>query len=122
MTLMVYGADQIGAVVQQTCDLASVLAARVDHEPSLQRLAPVTLNIVCFRFVTAHGELDRLNADIVADVQESGIAAPSTTTVDGVLCIRAAIVNHRTNHTDIEILVDAILQAGRKRLASQEDA
>ena len=65
MTLSVYGADRIGAIAQQTCDLAQTLAARVDREPALQRLAPVALNIVCFRYVAADGDLDRLNADIV---------------------------------------------------------
>jgi aromatic-L-amino-acid/L-tryptophan decarboxylase len=120
MTLSVYGADRIGAIAQQTCDLAQTLAARVDREPALQRLAPVALNIVCFRYRAAEGDLDRLNADIVADLQEAGIAAPSTTTVNGDLAIRAAIVNHRTNHADIAILVDAVLEAGRKRVAEKK--
>lgn len=115
MTLSVYGADRLGAVVQQTCDLAGILAARIDREPTLERLAPVALNIVCFRYRAADGDLDRLNAEIVADLQEAGIAAPSTTTVNGVLAIRAAIVNHRTLPVDIAILVDAVLEAGRRR-------
>jgi glutamate/tyrosine decarboxylase-like PLP-dependent enzyme len=118
MTLSAYGADRIGAVVQQTCDLARLLAARVDQEPELERLAPVTLNIVCFRYkapgATA-GDLNSLNVELVADLQEAGIAAPSTTTLNGVLAIRAAIVNHRTTEVDIAILVDAVLQAGRRR-------
>jgi aromatic-L-amino-acid decarboxylase len=116
MTLSVYGADRIGAIAQQTCDLATTLAVRIDREPALQRLAPVALNIVCFRFVAADGDLDRLNADIVADLQEAGIAAPSSTFVHGVLAIRAAIVNHRTNYADVDILVDAVLEAGRVRV------
>ncbi|HBK07870.1 MAG TPA: cytochrome D ubiquinol oxidase subunit I [Acetobacteraceae bacterium] len=115
MTLSVYGADRIGAIAEQTCDLAATLAARVDREPSLERLAPVALNIVCFRYIAAQGDLDRLNADITADLHESGIAAPSTTIIGGVLAIRAAIVNHRTNHTDITVMVNAVLEAGRKR-------
>jgi aromatic-L-amino-acid/L-tryptophan decarboxylase len=115
MTLSVYGADRIGAVAQQTCDLAATLAVRVDREPALERLAPVALNIVCFRYIAAAGDLDRLNAEIVADLQEAGIAAPSTTIVNGVLAIRAAIVNHRTNHADVAILVDAVLEMGRAR-------
>ncbi len=119
MTLSVYGADRIGAIAQQTCDLAAILANRVDREPALLRLAPVALNIVCFRYVAADGELDRLNADIVMDLQEAGIAAPSTTTINGVLAIRAAIVNHRTAPADIAILVDAVLEAGRKRVAEK---
>jgi glutamate/tyrosine decarboxylase-like PLP-dependent enzyme len=115
MTLSVYGADRIGAIAQQTCDLAETLAARIDREPALERLAPVALNIVCFRFIGVNGDLDQLNAEIVADLQEAGTAAPSTTMVNGVLAIRAAIVNHRTNYADIAILVDAVLEAGRIR-------
>jgi glutamate/tyrosine decarboxylase-like PLP-dependent enzyme len=117
MTLSVYGADRIGAIAQQTCDLAATLAARVDREPALQRLAPVALNIVCFRYVADLdiADLNRLNADIVADLQEDGIAAPSTTMLNGVLAIRAALVNHRTNYSDIATLVDAVLETGRKR-------
>jgi glutamate/tyrosine decarboxylase-like PLP-dependent enzyme len=117
MTLSVYGADRLGEIVTQTCDLARAMARRVDQEPELRRLAPVTLNIVCFRFVAAPGDLNRLNADIVADVQESGIAAPSTTMVGGALAIRAAIVNHRTTEADIAMTIEAVLVAGRRRAA-----
>jgi len=115
MTLLTYGADRIGGVVQQTCDLAATLAARIDREPALERLAPAALNIVCFRYRVGGGDLDRLNIEIVADLQEAGIAAPSTTTVDGALAIRAAIVNHRTTLADVDCLVDAVLEAGRRR-------
>jgi glutamate/tyrosine decarboxylase-like PLP-dependent enzyme len=121
MTLSVYGADRIGAIAQQTCDLAATLADRVDREAALERLAPVALNIVCFRYIAADGDLDRLNADIVADLQEAGIAVPSTTLINGMLAIRAAIVNHRTNHADIAILVDAVLEAGRTRAGGRPE-
>lgn len=122
MTLKTYGADRIGAVVRRTCDLAAYLAARVDAEPELERLAPVALNIVCFRFVAADLELNRLNAEIVADLQEDGIAAPSTTTVNGALVIRAAIVNHRTVEADMDALVDAVLAAGWARVRRAQAA
>jgi aromatic-L-amino-acid decarboxylase len=120
MTLRTYGADALGQVVQRSCDLAAALAARVDREPALERLAPVTLNIVCFRYRAEAGDLDRLNREIVADLQETGIAAPSTTTVNGVLAIRAALVNHRTTWDDIEIMLDAVLRFGRLRTGAAE--
>ena len=49
------------------------------------------------------------------DIQESGIAAPSTTVLDGRLAIRAAIVNHRTDVCDIDALVAAVLEFGARR-------
>ena len=113
LTLRTFGADRLGRVVEHSCDLARELAARIDSEPELERLAPVPLSIVCFRYVQSESDLDRLNADIVADLHESGIAAPSTTTVDGKLAIRAALINHRIQVTDVHALVDAILARGR---------
>lgn len=110
MTLKAYGADAIGIVVSRSCALARHLAARVQQEPTLELLAPVALNIVCFR---PRGLSDRAVADIVADLQEDGIAAPSTTVIRDRLAIRAAIVNHRTEARDVDALVDAVLERVR---------
>ena len=115
MTFQVYGADIIGAIMQQCCDVAQRLAARTDREPELQRLAPVALNIVCFRYPCDGMDLDRLNAEIIADIQEAGISVPSVTTIDGRLAIRAAVVNHRTETIDADNLIGAVLRAGRQR-------
>lgn len=110
-TLKTFGTDRLGAVIAHTCALARYLETRVLAEPRLELLAPVNLNIVCFRYRTS----DAVNREIVADVQESGIAAPSSTILDGRFAIRAAIVNHRTAEMDIDALVSAVLKFGARR-------
>jgi glutamate/tyrosine decarboxylase-like PLP-dependent enzyme len=117
MTLKTFGADRLGEVVEQSCALACALARRIAATPGLEMLAPVALNIVCFRVVAEHADLDRLNADVVADLQEAGIAAPSTTIVGGKLAIRAALVNHRTMPADVDALVDGVRQMAARRLS-----
>lgn len=112
-TLRAYGTKKLGAVMLQTCRLAQRLAARIDAEPELERLAPTPLNIVCFRY-RAGADSDRLNAELVMRLQESGLAAPSTTRLGGQLAIRAAIVGHRTRAEDVDALVDAVLTLGRR--------
>jgi glutamate/tyrosine decarboxylase-like PLP-dependent enzyme len=112
MTISAYGADALGRVAEQTCGLAQMLADRIDAEPLLERMAPVALNIVCFRFRRGD-DIDQ--AEIAADLQEAGIAAPSTTTIGGRVVIRAAIVNHRTRADDISALVDGVIVAGIRR-------
>ena len=112
-TLRVLGAEAIGASIKRTCDLAARLAARVDAEPELERLAPVELNIVCFRYRAAGGDIDALNARIAAMLQDAGVVAPSTTVLDGRLAIRAAIVNHRTAEAHVDALVEGVLALGR---------
>jgi glutamate/tyrosine decarboxylase-like PLP-dependent enzyme len=114
-TLRAYGATGIGGVVENSCAVAQHLAARIDREPTLERLAPVPLNIVCFRVVAGAADLDRFNRDLVADLQEAGGPAPSTTTLNGMLAIRAGIFNHRSTPADADALVDGILEMARKR-------
>jgi glutamate/tyrosine decarboxylase-like PLP-dependent enzyme len=112
-TLKTYGADKLGAIIARCCALAKHLEARILAEPRLELLAPVNLNIVCFRYRA--DEADRLNGEVVVNIQESGLAAPSTTVLDGRLAIRAAIVNHRTDVADIDRLVAAVLEFGARR-------
>ncbi|HXW23143.1 MAG TPA: pyridoxal-dependent decarboxylase [Xanthobacteraceae bacterium] len=114
-TLKVYGTDALGAVISRTCALARQLERRILATPQLELLAPVELNIVCFRY--RGDDADALNAKIVADLHESGIVAPSTTMIDNRLAIRAAIVNHRTEQCDIDALVDAVLALGAAEAA-----
>ncbi|HEV2533256.1 pyridoxal phosphate-dependent decarboxylase family protein [Phenylobacterium sp.] len=121
-TLKTYGVDALGQVIAQTCDLAAELAARIEAEPELELMAPVALNVVCFRYrgPTPGAAAEDLNAQIVADLQIAGQVAPSLTRLDGRTAIRAAIVNHRTERRDIETLVSSVLALGRT--ASQRRA
>jgi glutamate/tyrosine decarboxylase-like PLP-dependent enzyme len=112
LTFQVYGADAIGRSISATCAQARYLAARIAAEPELELAAPVTLNIVCFRYMCADPE--RVNREIVLALYDEGRVAPSATTLDGRYAIRAAIVNHRTGREDIDALVDAVLRAGRR--------
>ncbi len=109
-TIKVYGAEKLGRVISNTCALAQYLKQCIEAEPRLELLAPVALNIVCFRYRSL--DANRVNAELVIALQESGIAAPSTTTINGQLAIRAAIVNHRTTVGDIDALIEATLKFG----------
>jgi glutamate/tyrosine decarboxylase-like PLP-dependent enzyme len=115
-TLKTYGTEKLGAVITRTCALAGYLETRILAEPRLELMAPVQLNIVCFRYRAA--DSCKINRDIVVDIHESGIAAPSTTVLDGQLAIRAAIVNHRTEICDVDALIAAVLEFGAQRTGS----
>ena len=110
-TLKVYGLEALGQMIARTCELARYLERRIAESNELDLLAPVSLNIVCFRYRCP--DADRVNARIVVELQETGVSAPSTTRINGELAIRAAITNHRTAGADIDALVDATLAIGR---------
>ena len=111
-TFKVHGTKAIGATISHSRALARYLARRIEASNELELLAPVRLNIVCFGYRSA--QPDSINARIVADLQELGIVAPSTTTIGGRLAIRAALVNHRTCRDEVDDLIEAVLSFGRQ--------
>jgi glutamate/tyrosine decarboxylase-like PLP-dependent enzyme len=119
-TFKTYGTAALGAMISRSCELARYLEIKVATTKELELLAPVSINIVCFRYRGQNA--DQLNAQIVADLHESGIAAPSTTMIGDRLAIRAALFNHRTEPRDIDAMVNAVLKFGavaqrKKRIA-----
>jgi glutamate/tyrosine decarboxylase-like PLP-dependent enzyme len=98
-TFETLGADRIGASIEHCCLVARHLEQRLQQLPQFEVVAPVALNIVCFR---VRGASDAVQKAVVMDLQERGVAAPSLTTLSGQTVIRAAIVNHRTTpaHAD----------------------
>ncbi|MFT8468999.1 MAG: pyridoxal-dependent decarboxylase, partial [Acetobacter syzygii] len=116
-----FGTQKLGQVVTDSCAVAQNLARRVQATPRMELLAPVTLDIVCFRVVVPDvDDLDELNGELVKDLQVSGIVVPSTTRIGGVLAIRAAIVNHRTTEADVAILLNTLESFLDVRLAHSQ--
>jgi glutamate/tyrosine decarboxylase-like PLP-dependent enzyme len=124
-TLKEHGVRRLGAKIEENCRQAQYLAERVTAAPALELMAPVDLNIVCFRFSppgARTGDLDRINEDIVADLQENGVAAPSTTRLGGALVIRVSLTNHRSRIADLDVLIDSILELGAARASEHSQA
>ncbi len=115
-TLTEQGLTRIAQAIEANCRAAAALATRIKEEPELELLAPVPLNIVCFRHRPTGLEetaLDHHNLELACDLQESGTAVLSTTRINGKLALRAAILNHRTTEVDIQIMLDKVLSIGR---------
>lgn len=123
MALRAHGVDTYAAMVEQNVAQARYLAELVEADERLELLAPVPLNVVCFRYRGAIADAERLNAmnkEILLRLQESGVAAPSGTQLHGQFAIRAAITNHRTRRGDLEALIAAVGEAGDALAAAPE--
>ncbi len=117
MSIKEHGVEKYGRLIRQNVDQARYLAGLVDESPVLERLAPVPLNIVCFRYrAPGYGEeeLNALNGELLIRLHESGIAAPSSTTLNGRYALRAAITNHRSRREDFDVLVHAVERIGKE--------
>lgn len=108
--LVEHGTDALAEAIEGSVERAEHLSSRIDREPLLERVAPATLNIVCFRVLPLAGEdADALNLKVVAELQRRGIAAPSTTRIGGHLVVRCCLMNHRATLADMDVTVDGVL-------------
>jgi glutamate/tyrosine decarboxylase-like PLP-dependent enzyme len=118
MALKEQGVAKFGRLIDQNIAQAGILAGWIEAEPLLELRAPVSINIVCFRFrpqgLDDETALKRLNVEIMLRLQELGIAVLSDTTVQGRHCLRVAINNHRTRLSDLELLLRETVRLGRE--------
>lgn len=108
-----HGVEKLAECISKNCAQAEYLGKKILESEQFELLAPVFLNIVCFRYVSESvNDLDNLNSNIVITLQTKGIAVPSTTVLNGKLAIRVNITNHRTEFRDLDILLEAATEIG----------
>lgn len=125
MSFKHHGANHIGAVIQKNIDQIRSLARRAANHPKLECLAPPGINVLCYRYVAGDcddAQLNKINDEIIVQLQTRGIAIPSRTVLEGKTAIRICNVNHRTVERDLEILIEATVDLGDEIHRSQSNA
>lgn len=123
MTLLHAGREGVAWQVARHNALARRLAGLVDAAPDLERMAPVPLSIVCFRYVPDpfRGQddlLDTLNKRIMEEIQAGGEAFLTQAVLHGRFALRACVLHHGTVEADIDALVRIVRRVG-DHLAAQ---
>lgn len=111
------GLEKYRRLVRRNLEDAQYLASLINNHRSLQLTAPVPMNIVTFRYYDAALDADQLNAinkEILMRLHESGEALPSFTILKGNYVIRVAHVNHRSQPSDFELLVNRTAELGQQ--------
>jgi aromatic-L-amino-acid decarboxylase len=123
MLIRYFGSDGIAARIREHCRLAAEFASWVDAHEDWERLAPVPLATVCFRFCPpslsgredagTRGQLDRWNAAILDAVNRSGRYYLSHTRLKDRLTLRVALGNPRAEPRHVEGCWEALNAAAR---------
>jgi aromatic-L-amino-acid/L-tryptophan decarboxylase len=112
LSLRYFGLRAFQQSISDDLHLAQVLTHFIDAEPKLERLAPVALSAVCFRYTASStDDLDDLNRRILDRVIRRGRVYLSNATIHGHFALRACVVNHRTTEEDIHAIVTEVLAA-----------
>ena len=114
MAFSAFGQDGLAARIREHCRLARLWMRWVDEDERFVLAAPVHMGVVCFRFAPAgldDGECDRLNEQIVASVNASGLGYLTHTEVGGRLVMRVGIGNILTTEPHLERVWQAVVAA-----------
>jgi aromatic-L-amino-acid/L-tryptophan decarboxylase len=117
MSLKTHGVNAFSRLIEQNVRQARYCAGLIEAHLDLELVAPVPLNIVCFRFApkdAPRDSLNRVNQEILLRIQESGLAVPSSTLIGDAFAVRIAITNHRSRREDFDLLIKAVSDIGRE--------
>lgn len=121
LMLKAEGLDKLARIIEQNVAQSQYLRDRIEASAELELLAPVPLNVVCFRYVgegLSEPQRDGLNRELLLRIQEQGVAVPSSTMIDGRFALRVCNVNHRTRQSDLDQLFEGVLRLGRELAAA----
>ena len=116
-TLAAYGRSGYRAIVERSLDNAARLAGQVEEADDFELLAPVPLNVVCFRYRppgVLESDLDDLNQRIGDAVLTDGRIYAGTTRWAGKTAFRPAFVNWRTRNDDVDLILETLRDLGTR--------
>jgi aromatic-L-amino-acid decarboxylase len=106
------GVDGIITLLREPIRLAQKITIWIDADSNFERLAPVMLGVVCFRFhpkeISDESRLEQINSQIIKRINASGKAFLSHTKLNGKYTIRIAIGNIATSEIHIQQLWNLI--------------
>jgi aromatic-L-amino-acid decarboxylase len=120
MSIKEHGLDRFGRMIARNVEQAHYFGGLVENDPTLELMAPIGMDIVCFRFNPGGLDdevLNALNKEILMQLHEQGIAVPSYTTLNGRYCLRIAIANHRSRQEDFDVFAREVVRLGQEVVA-----
>ncbi len=98
------------------------MAILIDAAQDLERVAPVELSIVCFRYVPDHlrgeeDQLDALNKHIMEEVQAGGKAFVNGTLLHGRFVLRSCALHYALTEADVAAIIEEVRRVGGRCLA-----
>jgi aromatic-L-amino-acid/L-tryptophan decarboxylase len=115
LAFRVHGAGAIREAIERNLRQTRLLAELVDAHPALEALHEPQLSALCFRHVACaaggdpRGEAAAARTLALTEaIRRDGRILLAAAEVDGVPCLRACIVNHRTGDADVHALVDVV--------------
>lgn len=120
MSLKAYGADRFVEMIQKDVALREHLCRELDAAPDFEVVSDGPLAIATFRYLgsagpgLSPGRKSALNAAMVPAIERDRRVFLTGTVLQGDTVLRACIINHRSQRSDIDYLIQVLREVGQK--------
>lgn len=117
LTLQQIGKNGYVRLINDDINLSKKLFELADKHPELEAVSQ-NLSITTLRYITLDNSsseyLNKLNEKLLNALQKGGKVFLSNAIVNGKYCLRACFVNFRTEESDVEEIINIVVEEGRK--------
>jgi len=107
-----YGVNGLQSLIKKHLALAQDFKAKLESDPSFEIIAPIPLNVICFRYHpkgTDNGEsLNRINNELLEKINSTGKIFLTHTKLDEKYVIRMVTAQTQAEQKDIDLAWDII--------------
>jgi aromatic-L-amino-acid decarboxylase len=112
-----YGLEGLRTRIRNHVAWSNDLAARLAKEPDFSIVTDPVLSLFTFRYTPANGKnLDKLNQNLVDQINDDGRIYLTQTRIDGELVIRFQVGQFNAEEEDVSFAFDVITQIAREEL------
>ena len=112
ISLRYFGVDAFRQAIDRCIDLALHAQRRVERSPVLELMSPASLGVVALRRhpagVDDERTLERINTDLVQQIQAGGEVFVSAGQVRGRHTLRLCVLNHSTTASEVDRAIDLL--------------
>lgn len=114
-----FGREQLQAILRTQIGWVQELSAEIEAQADFEVLAPVPLNLLCFRYApSGHSEteLDQLNTQVLQQLNASGQFFLTHTRLDGKYCLRLVAGQLNTTQQHVQAAWQRIQELARRQV------
>ncbi|HEX5197819.1 MAG TPA: aminotransferase class V-fold PLP-dependent enzyme [Gaiellales bacterium] len=112
ISLRYFGVDAFRQAIDRCIDLALHAQRRVERSPELELMSPASLGVVALRRHPAGVDdervLERINTDLVQQIEAGGEVFVSSGQVRGRHTLRLCVLNHSTTASEVDRAIDLL--------------
>ncbi len=118
LSLQQVGRNGYEKLISEDIELSEMIFDLAKKHPELeavsQNLSITTFRYIPFNYKEGNDYLNKLNEELLNELQTGGELFLSNAIVNEKYCLRACVVNFRTSKKDIEEIIDIVIREGRK--------